>query len=57
MSKLKSWILWLLSSICFLLGGIIDIINKNFNLGIMFLFIGVLYFVLSIIYYKKNKEL
>lgn len=57
MSKLKSWILWLLSSICFLFGGIIDLINKNFSLGIMFLFIGVLYFVLSIIYYKKNKEL
>jgi uncharacterized protein (DUF58 family) len=57
MSKLKAWILWLLSSICFFLGGIINLINKNFSLGIMFLFIGVLYFVLSIIYYKKNKEL
>lgn len=54
--KVKTWMLWLLSSSCFLFVGIINIIYKEYLRGIAFTFIAVVYIGLSITYYKKDDK-
>ncbi len=55
--KLKTWKLWLLSSICFSLAGIILLISKKYFLGVIYIFVGGLDFVLIITNYKgQNKS-
>lgn len=55
MSKLKVWMLWFISSLFFIFTSIINIIDKKIIIGLLFLFNAILYFILSITYYKKNK--
>jgi predicted membrane protein len=55
--KLESWKLFLTSSICFLFASIMSLISKNFFRAIMFLLLGITYFVLSRTNYKRNKQI
>ncbi|NMM61682.1 hypothetical protein HBE96_03040 [Clostridium sp. P21] len=53
--NIKSWKLWLFSSICFLFVAIMDFISKKYYTGIIFGLLGVSYIFLSMNHYKKNK--
>ncbi|EKQ56108.1 MULTISPECIES: hypothetical protein [unclassified Clostridium] len=52
--NIKTWKLWLLSSMCFLFVAIMNLIDKEYLRGISFAFLGVIYIGLSITYYKKD---
>ncbi|EET88047.1 conserved hypothetical protein [Clostridium carboxidivorans P7] len=53
--NIKSWKLWLFSSICFLFAGTMELIDKKYSTGIIFMLLGVSYIFLSMNHYKKNK--
>ena len=57
MLKLKTWKLWLFSGVCFLSVGIIDLIQKKYFLGAMFVLLGGVYFILSRTNYKMDKKI
>lgn len=54
--KLASWKLFAISSICFLFISIMELVSKSFIRAVMFLSLGLTYFILSRTYYKKNKK-
>jgi hypothetical protein len=56
MKKLNSAKLWLISSVCFLFVGIMNIIDKEFTRAAMFIFLGVTYFALSQTNLKGNRK-
>lgn len=53
--NIKSWKLWLFSSICFLFVGIMNLIDKKYSIGIIFELLGVSYIFLSMSHYKEDK--
>lgn len=54
--NIKTWKLYIFSSICFLFVAIMNLIEKKYLLGGPFLFLGALYIYLSITYYKKDNK-
>ncbi|WP_205911138.1 DNA-binding protein [Clostridium sporogenes] len=52
MLKSKSWILWGIGAICLIAVGIMRLIDKKYLNGGIFIALGVLYIVFSIINYK-----
>ena len=54
--KLKTWKLWLLAGVCFLFSGIMNLIDKEYFLGLRYTFLGLMYIVLSITTYKNNNK-
>ncbi|MHB9944054.1 DNA-binding protein [Clostridium botulinum] len=50
--KSKSWLIWIIGGICFMLAGILRIIKNRYLNGIIFIVLGFLYVALSIINYK-----
>jgi len=51
--NMKIWKIWLFSSVCFLLAGIINFVEKKYLLGVCFVSLGLTYIGLSITHYKK----
>ena len=54
--KLKVWVLWLFAGICFLFSGTMQLIDNRYLLGVMFIFLGGTYLILSIVNYKGDKK-
>lgn len=54
--KFKTWALWLFSTICFTFVGIMDLIEKKYFLGTVFILLGVVYIFLSIKNYKGSTK-
>lgn len=54
--KVKTWKLWLLSSMCFLFVTIMNLIDKEYLRGISFAFVEIMYIGLSITYYKRDSK-
>ncbi|OOO62168.1 DNA-binding protein [Clostridium tepidum] len=50
--KSKSWILWGIGAVCLIAVGIIRLIDKKYLNGGIFIVLGVLYIVFSVINYK-----
>jgi ribosomal protein L7/L12 len=56
MPKIKAWMLWLFSAICFLLSGIIKLKSAEKSTGIISIILAVSYVFLSMSNYKKDKK-
>jgi hypothetical protein len=54
--KVKTWKLWLFSSMCFLFVAIMNLIDKEYLRGISLIPLVVIYIGLSVTYYKKDRE-
>lgn len=54
--KSKTWKLWLLAGVCFLFVGMMDVSSEKYFQGVMYIFLGGLYLVLSITNYRVNKK-
>lgn len=54
--NIKTWKIWLFTSICFIVVGVINLINKNYLLVSIYMFLGVTFIFSSISRYKKDNE-
>ncbi|MCY6483845.1 ribosomal protein L7/L12 [Clostridium aestuarii] len=56
MLKSKVWKLWFFAAICFSFTGIMSLIGEKNYMGILYISLAALYFILSITNYKANNK-